>query len=166
MARLERAIVRARHGVVKRESDLFDDPAAATEAHQRALEGGARSGYVLAAEVPGIEGIAGEVRVRRHPYSMVRHVGVLSLGVHPAAQGQGLGRLLMDRLLTLIRDHRDDDGGRYRRVELCVRGDNPRAQSLYRSLGFVQEGVRKNYVLGDDGRFVDDLMMALMLDDL
>jgi putative acetyltransferase len=93
---------------------------------------------------------------------MLRHVGVLGIGVHPAAQGLGVGRQLMEHLLAWVRAHRDPGGQRVLRVELQVRADNPRAIALYRSLGFEHEGTRRAFIHADDGRLVDDLLMGLL----
>ncbi len=63
---------------------------------------------------------------------------VHTIGVDPAYQGRGLGRILMDQLV-----HTADlmDGPMF----LEVRTDNTPALSLYESYGFFNLGVRKNY---------------------
>ena len=63
---------------------------------------------------------------------------VHTIGVDPAYQGRGLGRILMDQLV-----HTADlmDGPMF----LEVRTDNTPALSLYESYGFFTLGVRKNY---------------------
>jgi len=98
----------------------------------------------------------------RLPLRMLRHVAVLGIGVHPEAQGRGLGRALLTHLLAWARDHRDPDGDRVIRVELYTRADNHRALALYRALGFELEGTRRAFVRRDDGALVDDCMMALI----
>ncbi|MGK3983949.1 GNAT family N-acetyltransferase [Sorangium sp. So ce136] len=160
---LERAIVRARHGIVKHEDELPADAAAYAEQRDRAgLTATDGSAICLAAELEG-GGLVGEATLLRLKLRMVRHVGILGLGVHPMAQGLGVGRALLSRLLEWARAHRDADGGRVLRVELCVRADNARAIALYRSVGFAHEGTRRGFVRGDDGAFVDDLVMGLSL---
>ncbi|WP_437604021.1 GNAT family N-acetyltransferase [Sorangium sp. So ce590] len=162
---LERAIVRARHGIVKHEDELPADAAAHAEQRERAgLAATDGSALCLAAELEG-GGLVGEATLLRFKPRMVRHVGVLGIGVHPEAQGLGVGRALIERLLGWARAHRDADGGRVRRVELSVRADNARAIALYRSFGFAHEGTRRDFVRGDGGAFVDDLIMGLLLSD-
>lgn len=159
---LERAIVRSRQGIVKQEDELAPD--AATYAAQREGAGLHRtdgSAFALVAEREG-GGLWGEASVLRLGFRMLRHVGVLGIGVHPAAQGQGVGRVLMEHLLAWVRAHRDADGRRVLRVELQVRADNPRAITLYRSCGFQHEGARRCLVRADDGNLVDDLLMGLL----
>jgi [ribosomal protein S18]-alanine N-acetyltransferase len=74
-------------------------------------------GFVLAAREPGAV------------------ANLLLLAVHPAAQGQGLGRALLrdvQRALTL---------DQVRRVRLEVRLDNARAIDFYRREGFQVDGL-------------------------
>ncbi|HZI11869.1 MAG TPA: GNAT family N-acetyltransferase [Myxococcus sp.] len=159
---LERAIVRARQGVVKHEDELAPD--GATYAAQREGAGLHRTdgtAFPLVAEREG-GGLLGEASVLRIDRRMLRHVGVLGIGVHPAMQGLGVGRVLMEHLLAWVRAHRDAGGQRVLRVELQVRADNPRAIALYRSHGFEHEGTRRALVRADDGRLVDDLVMGLL----
>lgn len=79
---------------------------------------------------------------------------LLNLCVAPECQGQGLGRALMQRLLTLARD------------ELCtiflleVRRSNTVARRLYESLGFKTLGVRKGYYPNGPGATEDALVMG------
>jgi putative acetyltransferase len=49
------------------------------------------------------------------------------------------------------------------KIELLVRSTNAPAIRLYRSSGFVEEGRHRNRVRLRDGRFVDDIAMALLL---
>jgi ribosomal-protein-alanine N-acetyltransferase len=64
---------------------------------------------------------------------------VQTMAVHPAAQGRGVGTLLLAELL--------DEAARrgQRTVALEVRADNPTAQRLYARHGFLQTGVRRGY---------------------
>lgn len=82
------------------------------------------------------------------------HVRSLSIAMAPDAQGQGLGRRMMDRLL-----HWADNWAGVLRIELMVQADNARAIALYRSLGFFEEGRHRGYAL-KDGRYTDAFSMA------
>lgn len=109
------------------------------------------------AEVPRIPGIAGAAVLQQLGPARCRHVGVLSVGVHPDAQRLGLGRALMQYLI----DHARACG--LERLELYTRIDNERARALYASLGFQLEGTRAKFVKLDDGTYVDDLILVLFL---
>ena len=74
--------------------------------------------------------------------------------VAPQWQGRGVGRQLIERLLTWA-----DLWAGVLRVELNVHAENERAIALYRGLGFVEEGRHRGYVLRD-GRYADALTMA------
>lgn len=90
--------------------------------------------HYVGARVGGtLVGYAGISRLgRTPPYEHEVH----TIGVDPAYQGQGIGRRLLDELLTFA------DGGV---VYLEVRTDNEAAIGLYRSVGFEQIGVRRRY---------------------
>jgi RimJ/RimL family protein N-acetyltransferase len=50
------------------------------------------------------------------------------------------------------------------RIELAVFAYNTRAQALYRSLGFTEEGRRREVVL-HDGIFHDEIVMSILEDE-
>nr|MBV6628658.1 ribosomal protein S18-alanine N-acetyltransferase [Oceanococcus sp. HetDA_MAG_MS8] len=78
---------------------------------------------------------------------------ILNMAVLPSRRQQGLGRQLLHTLLAQA-----DDSG-VERVFLEVRHSNRAAQALYRSSGFVQCGLRKDYYrLGPSSR-EDALLM-------
>jgi len=66
-------------------------------------------------------------------------VHLLNVAVHPACRNLGLGRLLMDHVVAWSREQ----GAR--KMFLEVRESNAAARALYRRLGFVETGRRKNY---------------------
>ena len=79
-----------------------------------------------------------------------------NIGFHPARQGGGLGLLLLDTVLQ-----QEASSG----ACLCyleVRSSNSAARGLYRSLGFGQDGVRRNYYRTATGR-EDALLMSRRL---
>lgn len=135
--------------------------------HQRirqAIEdvAGAWGAHLIAEWVAG-EQLIGTSEIWRMKQSLLRHVALMSVEVHPSAQGLGVGRRLFERALawaTLTRSH---DQPRVERLELYVRADNVRARRLYESLGFEVEGVRRRFVRLGDGRYIDDLVMGRLL---
>lgn len=102
--------------------------------------------------------VVAEGTVDRLRPSLVSHVGSLGIGVHPDAQGLGLGRALTAAIVDAARQ------AGIVRLELYVRGDNARAIALYRSLGFERESIRKRFVRLADGSELDDWCMVLFLD--
>ena len=86
------------------------------------------------------------------------HVGTLGMGIREAYRGQGLGKLLVLAALA---------GAKARgmtRIELTVREANLRAIGLYRSVGFVTEGIKRDAIFLD-GQYENVLFMAVLLED-
>jgi ribosomal protein S18 acetylase RimI-like enzyme len=86
-----------------------------------------------------------------------RHVVLIrGLAVAPSHQRRGIARALLAAAEAAARER----GAR--RVTLRVLGTNAAARALYEAYGFVVEGVqREEFLL--DGRYVDDVLMALDL---
>jgi len=115
------------------EAQLFDgdDPWPAAAFHRELAS--AHNHYVAARISETLVGYAGISRLgRTPPYEYEVH----TIGVDPAYQGRGIGRRLLEELLTF------SDGGA---VYLEVRTDNEAAIGLYTSLGFEQIGLRRRY---------------------
>lgn len=110
-------------------------------------------GYYLVAFPPDeparIEGYAG----LRAPLR-AQQADIQTIGVAPASRRQGLGRVLMLRLIDEARERGSTE------VFLEVRADNPGAQSLYESLGFEPIAVRPKYYQPDG---VDAIIMCLTI---
>ena len=82
---------------------------------------------------------------------------LLLIGVSPDCQGIGAGGQLLKELIN-----RSQEQGR-KLIYLEVRSGNERAIHLYRSLGFIDIGVRRDYYPGLVGR-EDAIVMSLQLD--
>ena len=82
---------------------------------------------------------------------------LLLIGVSPDWQGVGVGGQLLKELIN-----RSQDEGQ-NLIYLEVRSGNERAIRLYRSLGFIDIGVRRDYYPGLVGR-EDAIVMSLQLD--
>ena len=160
---LERAVVADGRGVVKAPSDLPESAADLAPRIDEWLALDAGMGLSLVATVDGR--IVGEATIRRLGPALIRHVALVALQVHPDVQGRGLGRALMGDLLRWARRTPFDGADQVLRVELYVRGDNVRARSLYRSLGFEDEGRKRAFVRDGAGALHDDIVMGLLLEE-
>lgn len=106
--------------------------------------------------VPKRPVIVGWIEARRlHPRKM-RHVVTFTLAVAPWARRQGAARALIAALKTWCMRVG------VLKVRLDVRGDNEAAIALYRSEGFVDEGVERGQIL-DRGAYVDNRIMGCFL---
>jgi GNAT superfamily N-acetyltransferase len=72
---------------------------------------------------------------REDYFTHERHAHVEVLAVEPAAQHQGIGRLLMDAAESWAR------GRGYRRITLNVFAQNERARQMYERLGYLPETI-------------------------
>ncbi len=79
---------------------------------------------------------------------------LLNLCVAPAAQGRGIGRRLLRRVLRLAREHEADT------VFLEVRASNTGARRLYESEGFCEVGQRRGYYPHDEHEREDAVVYA------
>ena len=83
------------------------------------------------------------------------HIGVLGIGLVPAARRQGIGEKLMRSAIEAAW------GTGLARIELTVRCDNTQAKALYERLGFSVEGLhRRSFCV--DGEYADSWSMALL----
>ncbi|HWC84221.1 MAG TPA: GNAT family N-acetyltransferase [Pseudonocardiaceae bacterium] len=84
------------------------------------------------------------------------HADLEKVAVAPFAQGRGVGRALLNELISAARDARIEV------LTLDFRGDNNRAEALYRSLGFVEYGRLPRFVAFGERRY-DKVFHALDL---
>jgi ribosomal protein S18 acetylase RimI-like enzyme len=111
---------------------------------------------VLVAELA--DGIAGFVKLGQAlPIEASRHVlEIKGLSVSPAHRRRGVGRALVHAAIRTAR------AAGARRLTLRVLAHNDDARALYARCGFEVEGVLRGY-FRLDGRYVDDVLMALDL---
>jgi RimJ/RimL family protein N-acetyltransferase len=113
------------------------------------------SGTMLKAVVDGV--IAGSASITRGKGVRFRHAGDIGVAVLREHWGRGVGRALMQGIVS--------EGQRLglRRLALKVRVDYLRAIALYESLGFRHEGrLIGAFAVGDT--LYDDLQMGLLYD--
>ena len=101
--------------------------------------------------------IVGEIHASCPGIAALSHLLTdLTIAVAPEAQGRGVGRGLFQALLAHVTDHMPQ----IHRVELFARVSNEKARSLYRSLGFVEEGRLRARVNNARGVAEDDTLMG------
>lgn len=78
-------------------------------------------------------------------YDAVGRAEIGPVGVDEEARGEGVGGLLVDRIILFLREKG------VRRAHVKVKSDNNRAQSFFLSKGFSYEAVLRGYTIsGDD----------------
>lgn len=117
------------------------------------LLGGANS-TILVAESAGT--LVGFLAARGGEWQRNRHCAYLVIGILQAYTGQGIG----SRLLQALEAWALEQG--LHRLELTVMTHNERAIALYKKLGYVIEGTRKDSLFVN-GAYVDEYAMAKLL---
>ena len=102
--------------------------------------------------------LIGIVTFVREDNLKTRHKGnVYGMYIAPGNRGQGLGKLLMNELISRAKN---SDG--LEQINLTVVSDNHYAKKLYTSLGFEVYGIERN-ALKFNGRYYDEDLMVLKL---
>lgn len=103
------------------------------------------------------EDIVGEINCRGGTRQATRHAVTLGISVRQEWRGQGIGEALMAAVIAWAKQT-----GLVSRIELQVYARNEPAIRLYRKFGFEVEG-RRRRVIFQDGEYLDDLVMAMIL---
>ncbi len=88
---------------------------------------------------------------------ILNEVHLLNIAVRHNLHGQGLGRALLNKTITLMRDKGMES------ILLEVRPSNQRAIALYEHFGFAPIGRRKNYYPAANNMREDAIVMRLVL---
>ena len=99
--------------------------------------------------------VVGWCDVRREFFPSRAHRRTLGMGLLPEWRGRGIGRRLLEATLAQARR------SGFKRIELDVHADNPRAIALYEKAGFVREGIVRDASL-IDSVFRDAILMAIV----
>ncbi|MFC3050739.1 GNAT family N-acetyltransferase [Kordiimonas pumila] len=86
----------------------------------------------------------------------VTHSTCFAMSVKSGWRCKGVGSLLLRHFIEWVKAHPVLE-----RIELHVHSDNSHAITLYKNFDFQVEGTRKRVVKYEDGRVVDDHIMAL-----
>ena len=154
--RLEQELVRAGDGMVLEMEDVADS----VEAYRRKLNERLADPFRLLlvglVQAGSGEVLAGYAEWTQFRPAKIRHCIEIAMGVHPAHQGRGVGRAVLEGLIAAAKQQTPA----IRRIELGVIADNTRARALYESVGFQLEGIRRGLVSDEKGER-DDCLMAL-----
>jgi RimJ/RimL family protein N-acetyltransferase len=116
----------------------------------------ARSGNSVVIVAESCGELAGYVELTGGSFHRNKITAYLVIGVLADASGQGVGTGLLAEAKRWAAEHG------VHRLELTVMAHNHRAIGLYERTGFTVEG-RRAQCLVIDGRFVDELYMAVIL---
>ncbi len=87
------------------------------------------------------------------------HIAYLGgLAISPDFWGSGLGEKMLYEIIALAKVKG------FWRIELSVAVENKKAMALYEKVGFVKEGILRNYTyLKSENRFLDECLMSYLL---
>jgi ribosomal-protein-alanine N-acetyltransferase len=89
--------------------------------------------------------------------SVLDEAHLLNISVHGDLHGRGIGKQLLDKVVTLAREHAMAS------VLLEVRPSNKRAIAIYERYGFVEIGIRPAYYPAAGASREDAIVMRLWL---
>lgn len=116
-----------------------------------------KTGVYLLAEYEGQ--IVGHAFLESFRLESLRHIADLNIAVHLGWQRKGIGTKLLKHIIGWAKK-----SSVLEKIQLNVRASNFSAISLYRKMGFREEGRIKNRVKIKD-RYIDDVIMGLDLRD-
>jgi RimJ/RimL family protein N-acetyltransferase len=113
-------------------------------------------GVYIVAELDGE--VIGHAILNPMHLQAINHVANIVTTVHPGHQGHGLGQKLTEHLIQWARSRTPLE-----KIELQVRSCNNPAISLFKKIGFQEEGRWLRRVKLSDDQYVDDVLMGLWL---
>ena len=99
---------------------------------------------------------AGNCSIESYDNFKDAHKSTLGIALYQKYTGMGIGKIMVERLIEIAREL----GLEY--LELSVNGDNKRAISIYKKLGFVEYGRFPNGIRYGDS-YTDKVFMYLKL---
>ncbi|MGF3104591.1 N-acetyltransferase family protein [Rossellomorea sp. DUT-2] len=107
---------------------------------------------LIIAEVNGV--VVGSIEFRSQNRKRLSHTGSVSMSISKNYRGMGIGKALLKALLDWA-----EENPLIEKVSLGVFSTNQRAISLYKKMGFLEEGrLIKEYKL-NHGEYIDDVLM-------
>ncbi|MGE6755569.1 N-acetyltransferase family protein [Rossellomorea sp. NPDC071047] len=107
---------------------------------------------LIVAEVNGV--VVGSIEFRSQTRKRLSHSGSVSMSISKDYRSMGIGKALLKALLDWA-----EENPLIEKVSLGVFSTNQRAISLYKQMGFLEEGrLIKEYKL-NHGEYIDDVLM-------
>ncbi|MCG7517976.1 GNAT family N-acetyltransferase [Vibrio sp. MMH1-50] len=98
--------------------------------------------------------LLGHLAINSTPKPRLKHSASFGIAVAKTSRGKGVGRFLMEYLLSYC-----DEQLNLTRLELEVHANNVAALALYKSFGFEVEGTKRKAVLVEDN-LIDIVIMS------
>jgi len=98
--------------------------------------------------------IAGYLEFRKGGLRRTSHSGMFSMFIIKVFRGMGIGHMLLGELINW-----GEHTSSIEKITLSVFSTNQRAQSLYKKLGFIEEGRCPKDMKLKDGTYIDSVLM-------
>jgi len=102
--------------------------------------------------------IVGFLVFTRNSMKRLNHTGSFGMGILEGYRNQGVGTKLLSQLIDWAKTQKGIE-----KICLGVFSTNERAIKLYEKIGFKEEGREKRQIKFEDGRYADNVLMALYL---
>lgn len=112
-----------------------------------------KSGIFIASEK---NQTVGYLIVQNEKPRRISHRAYIVVGVHSASRGKGIGRALFLHVI----DWAKEVG--LHRLDLTVIAENEAAIALYKKMGFIIEGTKRDSLL-IDGKYIDEYYMSKLI---
>lgn len=99
--------------------------------------------------------IIGNIDLTIHHRSMLSHTGFIGMGIHENWQNQGIGTILMDKVIEW-----SDSRYEIEILWLQVFGTNEKGIKIYKKKGFVEDGRQKGFIKNTNGEYIDNVIMT------
>ena len=113
---------------------------------------------VLLAEVNG--SLTGLLHFENGSRKRLAHKGTLHMSIQPEARGKGIGTALLQSLIAWAKENPVIE-----KLTLTVFAANQPAISLYKKMGFIEEGRRIQGIKVGDAKYVDEILMSRFVKD-
>jgi len=112
-----------------------------------------KNDLLLVAEYEGQ--IIGNIDLSTHNRSMLKHTGIVGMGIHENWQNKGIGTILLDKVIEW-----SDNNSNVEILWLQVFGNNEGGIKLYKKNGFQEDGRQVNFIKTPSGAYVDNVIMT------
>ncbi|HDX9590997.1 TPA: GNAT family N-acetyltransferase [Bacillus pseudomycoides] len=102
--------------------------------------------------------IVGFLVFTRNSMKRLNHTGLFGMGILEDYRNQGVGTKLLSQLIGWAKTQEGIE-----KICLGVFSTNERAIKVYEKFGFKEEGREKRQIKFEDGRYADNVLMALYL---
>ncbi|MGE8205191.1 N-acetyltransferase family protein [Heyndrickxia sp. NPDC080065] len=99
--------------------------------------------------------IIGFLNASRSQRKRVSHNCMFGISIQKDYWNKGIGRKMLEYMIKWAENHPQIE-----KIMLEVFAHNERAIYLYQSVGFIEEGRKKNHVKFEDGTYVDEIIMS------